>query len=162
MAGQVICTMFKHPWGKESESTHSKTFNVQLYITPGWRLVKIQWEISVKECYGFMHVRYNLSKSGEDIQAEIYNEETRACKWGFHVCGLCLPPPPPIVTPVFSLTLSLSLLARVFGGEMFLWTLWLPRTPADFLTMFFFSHLCLKCFKPLYFILFDNVCYILT
>lgn len=29
------------------------------------------------ECYGFMHVRDRLSKSGEDIQAEMYNEEAR-------------------------------------------------------------------------------------
>lgn len=32
---------------------------------------EIQWEIGGKECYGFMYVRYHLSKSGEDIQAEI-------------------------------------------------------------------------------------------
>ncbi len=91
MVGQVICTMFKHPWGKgERDHSFKDHQYVQLYIPPGWRVVKIQWEISGKECYGFMHVRYHVSKSGEDIQAEIYNEEARACKWGFHVWGLWL------------------------------------------------------------------------
>lgn len=82
---------------------------VWLYIPRGWWVVKMQWEISGKECYGFMHVRYHLSKSGEDIQTEIHYEEARACKWGFHVCGLWLFFSH-FVTPVFFLTLSLPLL----------------------------------------------------
>ena len=80
-AWQVICSVFKHPRGKgEHEHSFKDLQYVELYLPPGWRVVKIQWEISGKECYGFMHVRYHLSESGDDIQAEIYNEEARACK----------------------------------------------------------------------------------
>jgi len=35
------------------------------YIQPGWCAVKVQWEISGKDSYGFMHVRYHLSKKGK-------------------------------------------------------------------------------------------------
>lgn len=132
MVWQVICTMLKHPRGKgEWEHSLKDLQYVQLHIPPGWRVVKIQWEISGKECYGFMHVRYHLSESGEDIQAVIYNEEARACKWGFHVCGFLFSTSSHLFSP------SVSTFAQVLRGEMFLWTTGTQEFTSSYLTMVF-------------------------
>lgn len=143
---------------REREHSFKALQYVQLYIPPGWRLVKIQWEISGKECYGFMHVRYHLSKNREDIQAEIYNEEARACKWGSHVCGLWLFFSP--LSHLFSILLCHCLcLLRSLEVRCFYEPYDSPSSPSDLFTMFHFSHLCLKLLNPLYLILFDRMCY---
>jgi len=120
MVWQVICTMFKHPWGKgEWEHSFKDLQYVQLYIPHGWRVVKIQWEGMFWICACQVSP---VKKWLEDIQAEIQNEEARTCKWGFHVCGLWLFFPL-CHTCFFSSSINVS--AQVLRGEMFLWTLWL-------------------------------------